>query len=119
MVQHMNCGGDNRGLDDTPLEKLKSWPIDKLRRSDFAAVKSGRDSVSAMPKAQLIAVALPHDYEKICVTFDKEKYQLSVLRWMQRGLSLDKAIRKIEEDREIGHEIAERRQSLFEGEEWG
>lgn len=43
---------------------------------------------------------------------------LSALRWMLRGLSADKAIRKVEVDREIGHEIAARRKVLFEEDEW-
>jgi hypothetical protein len=97
-------------FDGTPLDKLRSLPLEKLRREDFAAVKSGRDEFSAMRKAKLVEAVATQDYETICTPLEKEKYQLSALRWMLRGLSVEKAIRKVEVDREIGHEIAERRQ---------
>lgn len=97
-------------FDGTPFEKVKSLPLGKLRHEDFAAIKSGRDEFSAMQKPKLIEAVEAQDYENICQALDKEKYQLSALRWMLRGLSVDKAIRKVEVDREIGHEVAERRE---------
>ena len=35
--------------------------------------------------------------------FDQDKYQVSAARWLLRGLSVENAIRKVEVDREIGH----------------
>lgn len=96
-------------FDGTPFDKLRSMPMEQLGLDDFAAIKSGRDSFSAMRKAKLIAAVAAQDYERICQAFDKEKYQLSALRWLLRGLFVDKAIRKVELDRENGHEISERR----------
>lgn len=72
--------------------------------------RQGRDEFTAMRKAKLFEAVAAQDYERICQAFDKEKYQLSALRWLLRGLSMDKAIRKVEVDREIGHEAAERRE---------
>jgi GH24 family phage-related lysozyme (muramidase) len=82
-----DADGAGELFDGTPFDKLKSLPQENLRREDFAAVKSGRDGFSAMRKAKLIEAVAAQDYEKVCQALDKEKYQLSALRWLLRGLA--------------------------------
>jgi ribonuclease HI len=104
----------SRGLQDypadlSPLEKLKTFPPDRLKFKDFLAVKSGRDQFSKLRKANIVQAIGAEEWAAITAAFDKEKYRLSAARWWLRGLPLEAAIRKVQVDREIGHKIAEKR----------
>lgn len=100
--------------DLSPLDKLKTIPCDRLTLKDFLGVKSGRDEFSRMKGAKVIESLMAEEWELIVAAFDKEKYQLSAARWRLRGLPLATAIRKVEVDREVGHNIAEKRRASWE-----
>lgn len=59
------------------------------------------------------------EWEKISAAFDKKKYQMSAARWRLRGLPIETAIRKVQVDREVGHNIAEKRSRReWDDDEW-
>jgi hypothetical protein len=101
-----------------PLEKLKGVPPDRLKFKDFVGVKSGRDEFSRLRANKIMQMVGAEEWRKIVVAFDKKKYQLSAARWRLRGLPLETAIRKVEVDREVGHNVAQRRNgSVWEDED--
>lgn len=73
---------------------------------DYANLKTfGRDKYSSMKKEELITQTKEEDFIMINSAFEEEKLVLSALRWRLRGLSVHKAIRKVEVDETIKSNI--------------
>ncbi|MBX9790525.1 MAG: hypothetical protein K2Y37_16520 [Pirellulales bacterium] len=89
---------DMRSMD---IENLNSSPIETLRFSDFAGLKSGRDEFSPLSLEQLRERVTAIDVEKVSESFPDLKSQANCLRWILRGLDTDKAIRKVKTDAEV------------------
>jgi hypothetical protein len=83
---------------DDPLEYVRLAPMAALRFRDFAKLKAGRDAFSNLRLSELRRRVPEHDQ----VLHLPENYQAVALRWVLRGLTIDKAIRKVETEREIG-----------------
>lgn len=85
------------------VREVEDRPMESLRFRDFARLKSGRDKFSAMRLPELLALVVPSAETLAALTaqFPEETDQAKVLRWMARGLSADKAMRKVATDLEI------------------
>jgi hypothetical protein len=92
------------GKDNLAAKLSKSLMLTAVDR-ELAAMKSGRDQFSRLRKPGLIEAVGDDAWTHIASKFEKEKYQLSAARWLLRGLPIEKAIRKVEVDREIGHDF--------------
>jgi hypothetical protein len=100
------------------LEKVIATPIDDLTREDFLKLKvGGRDKFSNIRRSMLkyetqaITYHVEGDVNKV---FPNPENQVACLRWICRGLSPQKAIRKIKIENE---EIAKMKKRYFEKEE--
>jgi hypothetical protein len=96
-------GTSNRA--DRLSKSLMLTPADR----ELAAIKSGRDEFSNMRRSAVIEAVGNEAWGQITAKLEKEKYQVSAARWMLRGLPVEKAIRKIQAEREIGNGIHEYR----------
>lgn len=92
-------GTSNRA--DSLSKSLMLTPDDR----ELAAIKSGRDEFSKMRRSAVIEAVGNEAWGQITAKLDKDKYQVSAARWILRGLSVEKAIRKIQAEREIGNNI--------------
>lgn len=61
----------------------------------------GHDSFSRMKREQLMELLAPSVVEIVQKEEMEEKMTLSCLRWIARGLEVQKAIRKVKTDKEI------------------
>lgn len=84
------------------LARVASAPMDQLRFRDFMSLKSGYDKFSRLKHNALISLVDNEVVEKVTeecqgdiATIDK------TIRWILRGLPLDKAIRKVKTDLEV------------------
>lgn len=86
------------------IQEIVATPMPELRFRDFANLKvGGRDRFTSLRLAELrllvtdshiLDAALDHDESAVA----------SCLRWMLRGLPIDKAIRKVRTDLEIAEQ---------------
>ena len=75
-------------------------PMESLRFRDFVRLKvGGRDEFSGLGLDQLKQMVPEH--LKVAEAIEDEAATASCLRWMLRGLPLDKAIRKVRTDLEV------------------
>ncbi len=74
-------------------------PISDLGTEDFDRLRSGRDRYSRMSLESLRA-DLPQESEEVARRIKSDKYQAVALRWIKRGLSPEKAIRKAVYDKQ-------------------
>lgn len=85
---------------DDPLENVINNPIEVLKFKDFLTLRvGGRDKYSELNLRQL-KKRVP-DYKKIVQEFDDGRDLAACLRWVLRGLSIDKAVRKVQIDLEV------------------
>jgi len=85
------------------IENLISKPMEELRFKDFASLKVGKcDKFTRLRLPALQDMVSVHTFEAISTTFESEKDQATCLRWHLRGLCVEKAIRKVKTDLEIG-----------------
>src|ERR1700761_2586411 len=97
------------------LEYLKNTPETELLDAEFAEYHPGRDDYSKMrlPKLTMLLDAI--DYLMIATTFYDEARRAAAARYVLRGLSWDKAIRKVKVDHQISesiHKMKHRRKEL-------
>ncbi len=85
----------------TIINRIVKTPMRDLTFTDFATLRSGRDRFSTTRFAELRAGVLPNEYARVKLAFPKRRELKSCLRWMLRGLPIDKAIRKVAVDRAI------------------
>lgn len=85
--------------DEDMLDYVIRTPMERLKFRDFARLKSGRNDMSNLRLPQLRR--LVPDHAAVDAVFEKDAQRASCLRWVLRGLPLDKAIRKVETDAEI------------------
>lgn len=84
------------------IDCIVRTPMEALRFRDFVNLKSGRDSWSAMRLDTLRELVAIHDVHQIADEWPHdEREQARCLRWIVRGLPLDKAIRKVRTDAEV------------------
>lgn len=77
---------------------INASPMESLRYEDFRALRPGRDDVSRMRANEVMARISDEDRAAIEEAVREPQYRLSAMRWMLRGLDLDKAIRKAQID---------------------
>lgn len=104
----------------SPLEIVVCTPMEGLRFRHFAALKSGRDEFTRIRLPKLKEEVPTDDVETVVAEFiEDEKRQASCLRWVLRGLPLDKAIRKVRVDAEITDNVVQaRRRRRDEWQDW-
>lgn len=82
------------------LHRVVRTPMQFLRFQDFMRLKvGGRDEYSGLRLDQLKQLVPEH--LKVAEAIEDEAAIASCLRWMLRGLPLDKAIRKVRTDLEV------------------
>lgn len=85
---------------ETRFIRVLRAPMKSLRFRDYVRLKvGGRDEFSGIGLDQLKALVPEH--QMVADTFQGEAAIASCLRWMMRGLPLDKAIRKVRTDLEV------------------
>jgi hypothetical protein len=88
------------------LDRMIATPMDQLRFEDFIKLKSGRDKLSNIKLDILKSTVSATDSELVATTFaDDQTRQAACFRWILRGLTSDKAIRKIKTDIEITQNV--------------
>lgn len=97
LIQHFR-------LEDQPyavqLKLISRTPIEKLRLQHFVDLKvGGRDCFSCVGIKRLKRLVPDHDL--IVAVFASESEVASCLRWVLRGLSVEKAISKVLADADI------------------
>lgn len=84
------------------IERIANTPIESLGFRDFLQLKSGRDQFSKIKLADLKTAVSHSDCQTVSSEFaDDPKAEATCLRWILRGLTATKAIRKIKTDAEI------------------
>lgn len=93
------------------VQEVEDRPMEMLRFRDFARLRSGRDRFSAMRLPELQATVGPsaETLAALAAEFPAQADQAKVLRWMARGLSPDKAMRKVATDIEIAQNAIDAR----------
>src|SRR4051812_5784756 len=80
---------------DSEIERIAKTPMESLTFKDFISLKSGRDQFSKMKLDDLESSLCKADAEQLAVEFhDNSKAQATCIRWILRGLTVDKAMRK-------------------------
>jgi len=93
-------GNDPKTMPSGALGHVLRTPIRFLRFQDFMRLKvGGRDEYSGLRLDQLKQLVPEH--LKVAEAIEDEAAIASCLRWMLRGLPLDKAIRKVRTDLEV------------------
>lgn len=93
----------------TTLQRIIETPMDGLRFRDFLRLNvGGRDEFSRIRLPQLKEMV--PDHGEVEATFEDDRSIASCLRWMLRGLPLDKALRKVSTDLEIAASVKQVRQ---------
>jgi len=106
------------------LTEIIDTPMADLRFRDFAKLRvGGRDSYSRQPLTQLRQSINGEDWSVVSEKLRADRDRASCLRWMLRGLPLDKAIRKVRTDMEISGRAADAARQvpdkmLFEAAKW-
>lgn len=90
------------------IDEINSTPMERLRFRHFLNLKSGRDVFSRYPLAKLRELVSVNALEEVR-KLEHEREQASCLRWVLRGLDLDKAIRKVKTDAEVTAQTIARR----------
>jgi ribonuclease HI len=84
------------------LDRIISAPLSSLGFKDFLQLKCGRDRFSTMKLAELKTSVPRSDCVIVSSDFpDDPKAEATCLRWMLRGLPVDKAVRKVKTDAEV------------------
>lgn len=96
-----DAGGRSPGnFSSDALRRVLRTPMKHLRFHDFMRLKvGGRDEFSDLGLDQLKPLVPEH--KKVASAIQGEAAVASCLRWMLRGLPLDKAIRKVRTDLEV------------------
>jgi len=85
------------------FQRLIESPMESLRFKDFRELKCGRDALSKLDWSDLKERQSNHDTYSIIEAFEADvRNQAACMRWLLRGLPLDKAIRKTKTDLEVG-----------------
>jgi ribonuclease HI len=87
---------------ESEIERIENTPMESLSFKDFLQLKSGRDRFSKMKLADLKTAVSHSDCQSVSSVFaDDPKAEATCLRWILRGLTAEKAIRKIKTDAEV------------------
>jgi hypothetical protein len=91
-----------REVQPTPeqLQYVIQTPMEHLRFRDFMELKCGWDEYSKLRLPALREMAPEHELVDV-VLEENERQIAACLRWMLRGLPIDKAIRKVQTDEEV------------------
>jgi len=90
---------------DSILDYVRRTPMEDLRFRHFRRLRCGRDQYSKIRLARLKELVPQH--EEVQAALGEERHVASCLRWMLRGLPMEKAIRKVLTDIEISRNAAE------------
>jgi hypothetical protein len=86
------------------IQEIVATPMPELRFRHFASLKvGGRDQYTPLKLAQLKLLVSDSDIVDVALDHD-EKAVASCLRWILRGLPIEKAIRKVRTDLEIAEQ---------------
>lgn len=86
------------------IQEIAATPMSELRFRHFASLKvGGRDQFTPLRLARLKLLVPDSDIVDVALDHD-ESAVASCLRWMLRGLPIDKAIRKVRTDLEIAEQ---------------
>ena len=86
------------------IQEIIATPMSELRFRHFACLKvGGRDQFTPLRLARLRQLVPDSDIVDVTLDYD-ESAVASCLRWMLRGLPIDKAIRKVRTDLEIAEQ---------------
>jgi len=83
------------------FDYILQTPMESLRFGDFAALKSGRDRFSKLRLPALREMVPDNSFTSGTKAFDNDKQLAACLRWVLRGLPVEKAIRKVKTDEEV------------------
>lgn len=85
------------------LKFIMDTPMNRLKFTDFAFVKSGRDKWSSMKLDALQELMPPNDVQYLVRTFNGATQDITVaLRWYQRGLTdVEKLVRLVKTKNEV------------------
>lgn len=81
------------------LQHVIDTPMEELSFEDFVNLKSGYDEYSTLRYRDLVCMVL--DSADVDSVLRNDKLLASCLRWMLRGLPMEKAIRKVQTDAEV------------------
>ncbi len=84
------------------IQYLNATPMASLRFKHLRDLKVGRDNFSEIRIDTLRSMISRQHVDVIESTFANPKYQVTCMRWVLRGLEIDKAIRKVSTDNEVG-----------------
>jgi ribonuclease HI len=94
------------------LERIIDTPMEALRFRDFANLKvGGWDGFSRLKLNSLQKRVPPETFTTVASEFEDSSKQATCLRWCLRGLPVEKAIRKVKTDIEIGENVRASRSS--------
>ncbi len=86
------------------IQEIVATPMSNLSFRDFASLKvGGRDRFTPLKLAELQTLVSDSDIVDAALDHD-ESAVASCLRWMLRGLPIEKAIRKVRTDLEIAQQ---------------
>lgn len=86
------------------IQEIVATPMSELRFRDFANLKvGGRDRFTPLRLADLRTL-VPESYVVDAALDQDERAVASCLRWILRGLPLEKALRKVRTDLEIAEQ---------------
>jgi hypothetical protein len=94
-------------LSPMTIHQINQTPMSRLRFRDFQRLKSGRDTFSRVKLDELVGMVPLEDLREIETEFEFDEFghyarhRASCLRWLLRGLTVDRAIRKVKTDLEI------------------
>lgn len=91
------------------LERVIGEPTNNLRFADFVALKveGGRDQLSNYSKVKLTTMVSVTDLQSVEEAFEEDQHQGRCLRWILRGLSCEKATRKVKADLQVSRQAAQ------------
>jgi len=81
------------------LQYVIDTPMEQLSFEDFVNLKSGYDEYSRWSYRDLVCMVL--ESADVDSVLRNDKLLTSCLRWMLRGLPMEKAIRKVQTDAEV------------------
>lgn len=97
-----NHDQSREGKTSNALAHIVSTPMRSLRFRDFVGLKvGGCDKYSRIRLSRLKELVPEHAI--VAAMIDGDASIASCLRWILRGLSLEKAIRKVKTDQEVAH----------------
>ncbi|KAA1261596.1 hypothetical protein LF1_41470 [Rubripirellula obstinata] len=90
------------------IDRINATPMPAIRFAMLAKLKSGFDELSRTGIDSLRERLSIADLNAIDDTFPEDQDRKSAVRWRLRGLDIDRTIRKVKTDAEIGRNAGNR-----------